>query len=398
MPDTFSYDIFALLPVLFFTASAAWGDLKPMIPYLLGRTSYGGARHGKIPRRLQAYWLLMGLILLPLGYLWLAGGLDFFSPDLVEQSEGLPYWVAVMLNTLIAFGIGVVLWEMGLWAAGDAKIFALLALSVPLMWYKNNYFSYFPSFVLLFNTFVALFALLLVEFVHRTSRYLLETRGRVLKTGAVSTWTALKSNKKKYISILLMFLAIFTLIRILRHFAQDSIDQYLHLNKTVVFVILAIVFHPLARFAQKKPVAITAVSIVVAYILYGVFLDETGKALYELINIGWFAISIIAFRTLYDAYLKATDTEQIPVAELRAGMLLTQEEQRAFKERQQLYELKIQSFNPDGLNQGQAEAITLWCQENQKETVGVSRTIPFAPALFIGTILTILFQGLMIVL
>ncbi len=116
--------------------------------------------------------------------------------------------------------------------------------------------------------------------------------------------------------------------------------------------------------------AITAVSIVVLYILYGIFLDETGGALYELVNIGCFALSIIAFRSLYDAYLKATDTEQIPVGDLRSGMLLTQEEQRAFKERHQLYELKIQSFNPDGLTQTQADAICTWCQENQKPTVG----------------------------
>ncbi len=398
MPLTLSFDLLALVPVLILALFAAWGDLRPMLPYLLGRTAYGGARHGRIPRRLQLVWLIAGLVLLPAAYLWEAGGLQFWARVWVEQSEGLPYWGAVLANAGIAFVIGIILWEMRLWAAGDAKIFALLALSVPLSFYKNNYFSWFPSFVILFNTFFALFALLLLEFITRTSRYLYATRGQALVNGIRVSLHAAKSNKMKYVNIIIMFLAIFTMIRILRHFAQGSIQEYLHLNKTVIFVVLAIVFHPISRFAQKKGSAIASAIVVVSYLVYGIFFDPTGAALMELINIGWLSISLILFRSLYDAYLKATDTESIPADEVRKGMLLTPEEEKGFKERSQFYELRIRSFSPDGLTEEQATSIREWCEANDKPTVHVARTIPFAPALFLGTVLTVAIQGLIVIL
>lgn len=398
MPLTLSFDFLALAPVLVLALIAAWGDLQPMLPYLLGRTAYGGARHGRIPRRLQLFWLILALLLLPGAYLWEAGGLTFWARTWVEASEGLPYWGAVLLNAGIAFVIGVVLWEMRLWAAGDAKIFALLALSVPLSFYKNNYFSYFPSFVLLFNTFVALFALLLLEFVTRTGRYLIQTRGQALVNGIRSSIGSVKSNKMKYVNIIIMFLAIFTMIRILRHFAQGGIQEYLHLNKTVIFVILAIVFHPISRFAQKKGSTIASALVVASYLVYGIFFDPTGEALLELVNIGWLSISLILFRALYDAYLKATDTEAIPSNEVRKGMLLTPEEEQGFRERSQFFELRIRSFSPDGLTEDQAASIREWCEANGKPTLKVARTIPFAPALFLGIVLTVAVQGLVLIL
>ena len=398
MPLDLSFDWLVLVPVLLFAVVAAWGDLRPMIPYLMGRTAYGGARHGRIPRQLQFYWLMAALALLPMAYAWEWGGLTLWARQWVEASEGLPYWLAVLANAGIALVIGITLWEMRLWAAGDAKIFALLALSVPLSFYKNNYFSWFPSFVVLFNTFFALFALLLVEFCARSGRYLVQTRGQALVRGIKGAVSAVASNKMRYVNIVLVFLALFTTIRILRHFAQSGIQNYLHMNRTVLFVVLAIMFHPLSRFAQKKATAIGAALLVVGYLVYGIFFDPTNDALLELINIGWLSISIILFRSLYDAYLAATDTEAIPAEELRKGMLLTPIEENGFKERTQFFELRIRSFSPDGLTEEQASSIREWCVENKKETVIVARTIPFAPALFLGTVLTVLVQGLIVVL
>jgi hypothetical protein len=78
----------------------------------------------------------------------------------VEESERLPYWAAVLLNSLIAFGIGVVLLEMQLWAALEMRRSSPFWPS-RFLWrgIKTTISAISPRLFLLFNTFVALISL-----------------------------------------------------------------------------------------------------------------------------------------------------------------------------------------------------------------------------------------------
>lgn len=389
-----------MLPVaLAIAAVTGWSDLKPMLPHLLGRVPYekspGG---GKISNRV----LLLGIAL---GFVWhLAAwvlhtqGVEIYSHEML-QAKPMPYWFHVALNTALAFGLGFLLWTLGLWAAGDGKLFGLLALLLPLSVYRTNYLNWFPSFVLFFNTFIAVFAILVVEFAGKLA---VQVRaggpgylGKTLERGV----KALSENKVKVLKIILLFLAIFTTIRIMRHFLRVALDMGIgDINKTMVYVILFLIFKPLTRLLEYRATLWVALSIVLGYAGWAFFVDPTGEARYHLVDIGALALSIIVFRYAYDAYLKATDERKIPATELRAKMVLSDDSVRKFKERREFYKRWLHPLEPDGLRPKQVEAIQGWFEENEPEgDVGIARTLPFAPALFFGTIITIVMRGLLLV-
>jgi len=383
---------------LAFAGAAAWGDLGPMLPYVLGKTGYSGAVHGRIPNKLQLAWLAAGIVALALAYVYPLAGGRYLSREWVEVAEEIPFAAAVLTNAAISLALGVILWLLGLWAAGDAKTFALIAFTLPLSSYRENYFSWFPSFSLFFNTFVAMFLILLIEFTVRTARVLVKSPAAAwaarTKELAARGW----EHRIGILKLVILFLGIFTTIRILRHFAREGLEGFLDVNKTVVYIILFLMFRPLMRFAQKKWAIAAAVAMVLGYAVYAFGFDPTGEARYEFVNIGWLAISIILFRYVYDAYLKATDEVPIPHAELRKGMLLADSELLRFKERKQFFTEQIGTISPDGLSQQQADAIRSWFNDNAPDDlIHVARTIPFVPALLIGAILTLAFQGLVYV-
>lgn len=69
----------------------------------------------------------------------------------------------VLVNGAIALGVGFAFWKMGLWPPGDGKLFFAYALLVPLGYYSHGYLPYFPSLALLINAFAAAFFYLVVR-------------------------------------------------------------------------------------------------------------------------------------------------------------------------------------------------------------------------------------------
>jgi hypothetical protein len=389
-----------MLPVALAIAGVTgWTDLKPMLPHLMGRVPYERSPSGgKISNRVLLLGLALGLIWHLFAWAWHSGGYGLYSFEML-QAKSMPYWFHVALNATISFGLGFLLWTLGLWAAGDGKLFGVLAFLLPLAVYRNNYLNWFPSFVLFFNTFIGVFVILVVEFAGRLvfmvkeggPGYLGKTMERAVKS--------FSENKIKVLKIIILFLAIFTIIRLARHFLRVVLDMgFGEINKTMVYVILFMVFKPLTRLLQYKPTFWVALSIVVGYMGWAFFFDPTGEAKYHLVDIGALALSIIIFRFAYDAYLKATDERRIPVQDLRAKMVLSEETVRKFKERREFYRRWLKPLEPDGLRPRQVKAIRGWYEENDTDgTVGIARTLPFAPALFFGTIITIVVRGLLLV-
>ena len=112
-------------------------------------TSWEDIKFGKIRNK----WILLGLAGgIALQAAALAGG--FLPTDLIFSG---------LLNALIALLVGYLLWYFDLWAAGDAKLFFVFALLLPLSYYSRTYLPFFPSFALLVNTFVPVLLFLLAQ-------------------------------------------------------------------------------------------------------------------------------------------------------------------------------------------------------------------------------------------
>lgn len=392
------FDYIVMPAVLLFAGIAAWGDLKPMLPHLLGRTGYTGAVHGRISNRVLLYWLVFGVLALIGGLVFEALGGTYQAAQWVLETEGISLVWAVLINAGLAFLLAIALWLLGLWAAGDAKMFALLAFTLPLSMYHQNYLSFFPSFALFFNTFIAMFLLLLVEFSIQTVFVAGRTRGAFFIEKGLDLWKKFRDNKMLALKVTVFFLALFTFVRIGRHFIREGLEQYIELNKTIIYVLLFLMFRPLMRLAEKRWAFMAALGVIAGYAVYAFWFDPTGQAKYEFVNIGWLAASIIIFRLAYDSYLKATDEQELSWKELRRGMILGDTTLEKFKERKQFFKEKVGEIAPDGLTEEQVEAMCEWYSTNAPDgTVTVSRTIPLAPALFVGAVLTVIAQGLVLV-
>ncbi|MBL7130741.1 MAG: hypothetical protein ISS45_04990, partial [Candidatus Omnitrophica bacterium] len=119
-------------------------------------TSYQDIKFGKIKHK----WIGMGLIYFILGYLLLY----LLSALRIVDYRGINYSYIqeLFINGLISIVIAYLFWKLGIWAAGDAKLFIVYALLIPLDYYSKSYLPYFPSFALLLNIFIPLFLFILI--------------------------------------------------------------------------------------------------------------------------------------------------------------------------------------------------------------------------------------------
>ncbi|RLE42169.1 hypothetical protein DRJ48_04120, partial [Candidatus Woesearchaeota archaeon] len=99
--------------------------------------------------RIRNRWILLAL---GFGFvLTLTMGLGIKTTE-VTQME-FPFIAECFLNAVFAFLFGYLLWYIGLWSAGDAKLFLAYAFIIPPTFYTTGYLMHFPAFTLLVNTF-----------------------------------------------------------------------------------------------------------------------------------------------------------------------------------------------------------------------------------------------------
>jgi len=307
------------------------------------------------------------------------------------------YLARVAGNACVSFLAGFGLWWFGLWAAGDAKLFAALALLLPLSSYAGAFWPPFPSYVLLFNTFLAVLALLILELAIRGVRQAVRpTADEAEAWRNALGWV--KSHTKElavgFLGLLFLFLVIKTLRMLLRDVITDTTPI---VSPTGVYFALFLVFFPLSRLMRRKWVAIPIAGATVAWIAYAVAFPTPEYNLGTILHVGVLSISVLLFLVVYELYLNVFDFHAIGIWQLRARMILAKKTREVLKEDIDLVTTKLGDIGPDGMSVEQAETLRRWWMDKGKgPRIHVSRTIPFAPALFIGTLLTVILGGYLV--
>lgn len=127
--------------------------LLPVVFFIGSITSYQDFKFGKIKNK----WIILGSLwgtgVYPVLCLWLflSGYFHFFSN--AGDYISFPYVFDALLNAALALIIGYMFWYFDLWSAGDAKLFFVFSLLLPLTFYSRSYLPFFPSFALLINVF-----------------------------------------------------------------------------------------------------------------------------------------------------------------------------------------------------------------------------------------------------
>lgn len=182
--------------------------LLPFIVLTIGAiAAYNDFKFGKIPNKLVIAGLAASLVLLPVSVL--TGNIPINI-----------FWQA-LLNAVAALALGYSFWYFDLWAAGDAKLFFVLALLLPFRFYWRSYLPVFPSLAILTNAFIPLLIFVFFQsvFLMAKSVFLFFKQDKVrarLDEGVKMFIQAIKINYLSYLWVALAFGLVFVMFQLVR--------------------------------------------------------------------------------------------------------------------------------------------------------------------------------------
>jgi len=260
------------------------------------------------------------------------------------------YLEKVFINTLLAFFVAFIIWQLGFWPAGDSKLFILLAFLLPLHYYRNSYLQFFPAFALLFNIFIAF--LLFVVFKSAVS--FMRNLFHFLK---------LEKNKAKIIS------------------------EYLKIKKKGI----------LEKFKNKKTILQTVSKNIFQLALALCFSLIITKFISKSpINLVSLIIFMVVFRFVYaciNFYTQKYSCEKIGAENIKIGDNLEKSQLSQSEDGKKIIK-KLGKLRPEGLEDFQIEILQKHFLDNNIKKIIIHKTIPFSAWILVGAILTVFFNGI----
>jgi Flp pilus assembly protein protease CpaA len=339
-------------------------------------TSYTDIKKAKIKNIHIILLLLAGLLVNSFyTHLFLKISLDVKS-DFIQS----------IANVLIAFAFGFSLFSAGLWSSGDAKLFLGYALLLPVFTYKYGYIQYFPSLVILINTFIPLaFFYIIISFFNINLKSLKKEAKETLSPSS-------------FLNIILFIFAFQFLLSYGLKSLKISLDMF---TQTFLLFILMEITN---KFKKN-------------YVKYFLVLISLLRILFffsQLITLSFlqnFLISIFMFQILRFVISYLVDfslTETVKIDDLKPGMLLGEsliKTKKGYEKKQKTLVTIFDIFR--SVKEGIMYDVSSHLTENdvqtlkalQKEkkldfdTVKISKTVPFAPFMFFGVLTTYLLKG-----
>lgn len=373
----------------------------PLVLWVAASAARSDLRTGRIPNRPLALGFLFGVEASLLIALWVGLGGPGVS-TVAAQAGAWGYLGAVYLNGATALLVGFLLWWFGVWAAGDAKLFALLAFLLPHGFYDHNLLAVFPSFVLFFNTFAAMVVMLGLELAYKLGRQARDpARRRAVGAAVRAALARLVQERVTVLRVVSGFIAILLAIRVARHFARELLDPLIPHNPTLTYLVLFVLFTPLMRFLARRVVFYGTLAALVLYAVYAFGFATDPEARAALLHVGAASLLIVFGGWAYTAYVDAVENRALTVADLRPGMVLSAAFAKRLAEDSTFNNERLGVLGPDGLSAHQVETIHTWFAANDPAggaaPAEVATTVPFAPAMFVAVVLTIVLRGYVVV-
>jgi len=314
---------------------------------------------------------------------------------------------AVLLDLSVGLAVAIGLWLLGVWAAGDAKLFALYAFLVPPSCYTLTWLPGFPALPLLVNTFAFVFVYLAFDLIRTGLPGLV--RGALETQRRADALAAVPGALPRVVPLVLAFTAMFAGIRALREASREGIAPLVELGDFTMFLLLFALFRPLSRVITTRwgAVGFTAASLAAL----GFLGSRHGlAALPGLILPSVLAVALVLFARAYPAW--GSVVRHVKVGDLRPGMLLGAESLLRLRAREEdeLKEMgeaapppdteepgttprptRLGSITADGLTAEQIRYVRT--RYNDDEAIAVERTLPFSPFLAAGAMLTFFLGG-----
>ncbi|MBT5273010.1 hypothetical protein HN695_07300 [Candidatus Woesearchaeota archaeon] len=327
--------------------------------------SYTDINVGKIRNKHLIIFSLVGLV----AYVFL----------LVTNYIEIKAFASIMVFTIIGFFLGFVLWFFGMWSAGDAKLYAAFIFLVPIVEYKHVSTVFSPLSIII-NTFLPLFVYYLLRILFFPP---FKTKLLVLK----------KVIHPK--NILTYLLVVFSLGWIVRW-----VLFYFLIEPNFFYIIIGIVvLSRLFIYLFKEHYIIVMVVIAIFRVLLDrdfIFTPEFVTS-YLLVTIAYAIIIMFIYEmsTLFVKKVKIDDLEEGMVL----AELITKEGKRIKPTTYSYSQIQkkglLVEYSVDGLNDKEVVKLHRAYDDGILKTnyLFVQQTIPFAPFMFLGVLLTIVFNG-----
>jgi hypothetical protein len=263
----------------------------PILLFICLITSYQDFRNGKIKNK----WIILGIIW-GLGVWILLLGWSQLVPYVSHYFE-MPmgyikpsYILEAAINSSISFAVGYLLWHFNLWSAGDAKLFFVVSLLLPLKYYMNSAVPYFPSAVLLINIFSFALVFLALKSLFIIIKSFVKVPGIILpKEGIIQqSKKYIKANYKTLIKTTLIFVSILFIFLIVRIKVRVSFN-IAKINSwylVIIFILLSKTSKYVRKIFKKVWLLIILYLILIPYLLISKFFSsaENLSSLYRTIK------------------------------------------------------------------------------------------------------------------
>jgi len=373
----------------------------PMLIFIGLITSWEDFKGGKIRNKWIVIGLIYGLAIFAGLFLWNLFaepitqyyytnikelGMDEFRPVFTVNYQ---YFSQVALNSIIALVLGFFLWRYGLLAAGDAKLFFVFSLLLPLKYYWKSYLPYFPSFTLLINIFLPVLFFIFLS----SCFYLLKTLKKLIRDRKFN----IKINKHKFrkgLSEIFVMLLGFTAVFLLMDGISHIIDSR-HLgnlpNKSLLLIAMVFLYRPMFTVIKKNKKILYIISIfIVFYMVYG-FINNPAQTIMKLFRmlkiLALFMGLLQIFRKTFDYYIKNIGIIQISTKELKPGMSPVLEKQQ--KKDVLRADYAIGNIFGGGLTKEQVDLLKKWAKKNNIKNIKIYKRFAFAAWMFLGVLITI---------
>jgi len=336
-------------------------------------TSYTDIKNGKISNKHILFALIYSLIV----YVILIFTVENIRVD---------YFVELGFMLPLMLFIGFIIWYVGLWTAGDAKLFFAYSALIPLSVYKYGALPYFSATNILINTFIPFAFFLFVWLMFKTT----------MKQKLIVMKNALQPKKLAMLAIALFaFLWIISML-----FSVFGISPDFFVTIFFVFIVMIII---------EKIFPIKMVYIMIGIAILRFFFDKT---VYTLDSVKFFLIIFVAFIILRFFILElgyGMLTKDMDIILLKKGMIPAEEvyiEKGEYKKNSLLYfslfsylhrktKKRKYLFEPtaEGLSEKDVEKLKKLEKRLGFEHLKIYQSFSFAPFMFAGVLLTLLVQG-----
>jgi len=332
-------------------------------------TSYEDLKCGKIRNK----YILAALIY---AFIVNLGLIIFFKikTDIINY----PYISEYLISITLALILGFYLWYGKFWTSGDAKLYLAFSALMPLSAYGFGYIKYAPNLTILINTFIPLAIFYFFKILFGTSW---NDKKQVLKK---------IFDIKPFLKYLLFIFAILWLPIIL-----------MSLGIILSFIEIMAITMLISFFLKKLPEKnMSAIFIIIT--ITRLILDKTVYSIFFLRQFFIFLFIFVILQTFFNELGKFTFSEKRKIKDLKNGMILSEnickDGNKYIKETNVMPIKKIAYFfrqNGNGLTCEDVQKLKKLKIEKKLKfsDIRVNKITPFAHYMFMGVLITIIFNG-----